>query len=178
MEKSEKRKRGVNFTSRECNLLFSIIADKYKTIIENKETNACVNEEKTRAWENIRNEFNCQSVDFNSRSIEQLKKCYENRKRKVKKDRAEIRQEILKTGGGPPPPPVNPDDDLVLSVMDPLTVEGDQNDFDSDRISTILPGCSEGSTPIEYIFSKDENIKARQIYIISIILSNIKFLAI
>ncbi|XP_074032551.1 uncharacterized protein [Leptinotarsa decemlineata] len=147
----KKRIRAVNFTPREQNLLFSICLN-YKNVIENKETNAVVNSEKNETWTKICQEFNSTSGDFNNRSVDQLKRCYENRRQNVRKRRAEVRQECLKTGGGPPPPDI--EEKLVLATMDPLTVDGYLNPFDSDSVTSV--GSPRKQNQIEYVFENLE----------------------
>ncbi|CAH1107508.1 unnamed protein product [Psylliodes chrysocephalus] len=104
----------------------------------------------------IGNEFNAISIDLNNRTIDQLKRCYENKKQVMRKKKAQVRQEVLKTGGGFPPPITKKDelDDLVLATMDPITVEGHYNQFDSD-VSCPVPGTS--SAEIKYVFENSEN---------------------
>ncbi|VEN64123.1 unnamed protein product, partial [Callosobruchus maculatus] len=74
-------------------------------------------------------------AEFVSRSTESLRKYFDNKKRDIRKLKAEERKETLLTGGGPPRrPPDDPTQDLLLGIMDPLTVFGDENNFDSDNI--------------------------------------------
>ena len=69
----------------------------HKNVIENKRTDAVTTREK-EAWMQITNEYNsCVTV---KRDCEQLKMCYENLKKKTKKDAAHDRAEARKTGGG------------------------------------------------------------------------------
>lgn len=152
-ENKGRRVRAVNFTRREQNLLFSISL-KHKNVIENKKTNSTTNSEKNEAWSEIAQEFNATSTDFNNRTVEQLKRCYENRRQSLRKQKAEVRQECLKTGGGPPPEKKDDSDDLlVLATMDPLTVEGHTNIYDSDSVTTITKDSVHNEeNEIEFIF--------------------------
>ncbi|CAH1976656.1 unnamed protein product [Acanthoscelides obtectus] len=129
-----KRSRAVNFSPREQNLLFSI-ALKYKDILENKRTNSATNTAKHEAWGKVSAEFNATSADFNHRSVEQLKRLYENKRMLARKKKADARRDVLKTGGGPPPK--NNEDELVLATMDPVTYEGLASPFDSDNVASI-----------------------------------------
>ncbi|CAG9760448.1 unnamed protein product [Ceutorhynchus assimilis] len=158
MTEENKRRRSVNFTMREQNLLFSI-ALKHKNVIENKQTNATTNCEKNEVWSEVAKEFNATSTDFNNRTVEQLKRCYENRRQSLRKQKAEVRQECLKTGGGPPPEQKEePAALLVLATMDPLTVVGDTNTYDSDSVSTIIKDSGHTEeNEIELIFEVPEN---------------------
>ncbi|KAG5892344.1 hypothetical protein JTB14_011210 [Gonioctena quinquepunctata] len=155
MSAEAKRIRGHNFSPREVSHLFTL-ALQYKNILENKQTNGVTNSQKNEAWVKIANEFNATSSDLNNRTIDQLKKCYENKKQAMTKKKAQVRQKVLKTGGGLPPPETKKDelDDLVLAIMDLITVEGHYNQFDSDAICPIL-----GANPetIEYMFENSEN---------------------
>ncbi|KAG5863174.1 hypothetical protein JTB14_018830 [Gonioctena quinquepunctata] len=155
MSAEAKRIRGQNFRPREVSHLFTI-ALQYKNILENKQTNGVTNSQKNEAWVKIANEFNATSSDLNNRTIDQLKRCYENKKQAMRKKKAQVRQEVLKTGGGLPPPETKKDelDDLVLATMDLITVEGHHNQFDSDSICPILGANSE---TIEYMFENSEN---------------------
>lgn len=118
----KKKKRGANFTSRENQILLGLIS-KYKHIIENKKTDA------------VSTQFNTACPEFVNRSTESLKKYFDNKKREVRKKISEERKEVLLTGGGPPPRPAgDPAQELLLSILDPLTIFGDKNEFDSDSI--------------------------------------------
>lgn len=57
-----KRKRNINFTSSEEELLVELV-DKYKHIIENKKTDMIMWKEKKACWEKLTKEFNCIVVD-------------------------------------------------------------------------------------------------------------------
>lgn len=129
----KKKKRAANFTPRENNKLLSLIST-YKHIIENKKTDAVSISDKNVVWQTITAQFNASCPEFVNRSTESLKKYYDNKKREIRKLKAEERKEVLLTGGGPPPRPDGDDHSLLLSVMDPLTVLGDKNTFDSDNI--------------------------------------------
>ncbi|VEN62941.1 unnamed protein product [Callosobruchus maculatus] len=133
-EEKKKKKRGANFTPRESKILLDLVSND-KKIIENKKTDAVSVEEKNIAWQNITTQFNASCPEFVSRSTESLRKYFDNKKRDIRKLKAEERKETLLTGGGPPRrPPDDPTQDLLLGIMDPLTVFGDENNFDSDNI--------------------------------------------
>ncbi|KAF5275094.1 hypothetical protein FQA39_LY07031 [Lamprigera yunnana] len=64
-----------------------------------------------------------------------LKKFYENKKKEVRKQKAEERKEtILTHGGALPTLRKEPSQDIILGLIDPLTVVGDHNEFDSDSL--------------------------------------------
>nr|CAI5848523.1 unnamed protein product [Callosobruchus analis] len=66
----------------------------------------------------------------------------------IRHKKAEERKETLLTGGGPPRrPPDDPTQDLLLGITDPLTVFGDENNFESDNIgiSKKLPTSNDVS---------------------------------
>lgn len=88
------------YTLEEKELLLELVA-KYKTIIENKQSDNAMLRAKARTWEKLTEEFNAQP-NVSKRDVKQLKKCLENIKSKAKKDSARERQHIYATGGGPP----------------------------------------------------------------------------
>ncbi|KAF5271167.1 hypothetical protein FQA39_LY18840, partial [Lamprigera yunnana] len=56
---------------------------------------------------------------------ESLRKFYENKKKEVRKQQAELHQNIIKTGGGPPTKiENNTTDEILLSIMNQKTVSG------------------------------------------------------
>ncbi|KAK9694321.1 Myb/SANT-like DNA-binding domain [Popillia japonica] len=84
------RVRSANFTERKKQVLLSIV-NKYKHIIENKKPDIVSNNDKTTTWLNIAEEFNSQSPNFVTRSVQSLRKYYEHLKKSIKK-------ELQKTG--------------------------------------------------------------------------------
>lgn len=128
------RIRALNFTEREKNLLFSLVL-KYRNVIENKKTDGTSINEKRQTWEKITKQFNSGSPGLIPRSTESLRKCYDNRKKELRKDMAKERCELYKTGGGPPPPPNSKkDEDLLLSIVNKKTIFGFENLYDGDSL--------------------------------------------
>lgn len=104
-------------------------------------------EQKNTTWKNITSDFNSTSSKLVHRTTESLKKFYDNKKKVVCKQKSEERKQTILTGGGPlhfnnkyEP------QDIVLSLMDPLMVLGNENNFDSD------------SLPVNIVQKKNSNI--------------------
>jgi len=74
----------VSFTTFETELLFELVSAK-KKILEDKNTGFINLERKRKAWEQIRSTFNS-SAETTPRTVEQLKKRWENLKSRAKKD--------------------------------------------------------------------------------------------
>ncbi|CAH1099685.1 unnamed protein product [Psylliodes chrysocephalus] len=130
----EKRNRGPNYSQSEKDLLISLVA-KHKNILENKKTDAVTIHEKDAAWDRVGREFNSIVPNCTKRSVESLRKFYENKKKDMRKRTANERMEFMRTGGGPPPPKqtCTTSDELLLSLMNHKTVYGLDNPFDGDR---------------------------------------------
>lgn len=129
---SELKKRAPNFSGKEKEALVNIIYN-YREIIECKKTDGTTWREKDEAWEKVASSFNAQLPDNYPRSKDSLRKLYENMKKNVRKDAANDKKELTKTGGGIPEK--NEKDSynsLVLDLINRKTVYGFQNPFDSD----------------------------------------------
>ncbi|XP_064486053.1 myb/SANT-like DNA-binding domain-containing protein 3 [Ornithodoros turicata] len=120
MEASHSSQR-TPYTVEEKELLLELVS-KYKTIIENKQSDNAMLRAKARTWEKLAQEFNAQT-NVTKRDVKQLKKCLENIKSKAKKENARQRQHIYATGGGPP-------------------LTRDDSDSVSQRINDVLPHIS------------------------------------
>lgn len=125
-------KKRVNYTSEEKNVLISIV-DKYKSIIENKTTNAVANNEKDKAWVLLCEDFNARGVKI-YRDADSLRKQWSNMKQESKKKAAKERQELYRTGGGPSTEGVGINETLVLSIINKKTTEGLCNKYDGDYV--------------------------------------------
>ncbi|KAL1492300.1 hypothetical protein ABEB36_012773 [Hypothenemus hampei] len=113
---TNKRCRAPNYSNSEILTLISIV-EKYKHIVDNKKTDNQTWKEKDEVWDKICNEFNSQSTIYN-RSKESLKKYYENKKKIIRKQVAEERKELFKTGSGIPKRRKKDETtDLVLALM-------------------------------------------------------------
>ncbi|RZF39230.1 hypothetical protein LSTR_LSTR010324 [Laodelphax striatellus] len=81
---SEARKnRGTNFTSRERHLLVRLVSGRTE-VIENKKTDNVSIRRKEIAWMEVAEEFNGHAA-VSVRTVKQLRNCYENSKRRLKK---------------------------------------------------------------------------------------------
>ncbi|KAJ8950543.1 hypothetical protein NQ314_007852 [Rhamnusium bicolor] len=94
---TSKRIRTANYSLEEKNVLLQLV-QKYKNIIENKKTDASSNAEKESIWRKIYAEFNSVAPNNIERDVTSLKKAYLNMKKTVRKEIAEERLSILKTG--------------------------------------------------------------------------------
>lgn len=119
-----KKPRSSNYTKTEKYDLCTIVAG-FKSIIESKKTDAVTWKDKEAAWDTVASQFNALSPNATFRSADSLKKCYENIKHTAKKQSAEERNEIIKTGGGRAKTGVtDPVHEKVLSIMNSKTVRG------------------------------------------------------
>lgn len=131
------KKRAPNFSSKEKNVLLNIVYA-FKSIVECKKTDAVTWRQKDEAWNKITANFNSQLPDGCSRSKDSLRKLYDNLKKNARKTVAEEKKEIFKTGGGTPDTgPIDHTTELVLDIVNPKTVYGLENQYDSDRI--VIP---------------------------------------
>ncbi|KAI4460658.1 hypothetical protein MML48_5g00010615 [Holotrichia oblita] len=131
------RVRLVNFTESENEVLVLII-NKYKDIVENKKTDNVSNSEKITAWQNIAKEFNSQSPNFVTRSVDSLKKYYDNLKKGMRKRAASERSKMYKTGGGKADTNISKGDELLLSLINKKTIYGYESPWDSDQLECTI----------------------------------------
>ncbi|KAK4875918.1 hypothetical protein RN001_012340 [Aquatica leii] len=92
-----KRQKGKNFSDNEISLLIDVVS-KFIVIVENKKTDESTVKDKNDCWQRIADELNASALA--SRSAGQLKTCYDNFKRKTRKQNADDKAEFYKTGGG------------------------------------------------------------------------------
>ncbi|XP_064463408.1 myb/SANT-like DNA-binding domain-containing protein 3 [Ornithodoros turicata] len=135
-------KRAPNFTASELSLLLDLV-DKYKSVIENKKTDGKTVQQKSVAWVKLATEFNAQSA-VHTRDADQLRRCFENQKKKSRKEIARHRYAVFATGGGPPPSQLSSTAIQVASIV-PGNLQPLQNTYDSDA-SRILDAISSGSS--------------------------------
>lgn len=145
-----KRNRSANYTTGEKELLLSLVS-KYKDIIENKKTDGVSLNEKIKTWDDITREFNGQAPNSIYRSVESLKKFYDNQKKTLRKRVGEERKDMYTTGGGTAKTHTDSLDDLLLSIINEKTVFGLKNPFDSNASTSIVILDSEHnhSTPAD-----------------------------
>ncbi|CAH1124397.1 unnamed protein product [Ceutorhynchus assimilis] len=117
-------------------------------------------------WKKIAQEYNSAGPSC-PRAVECLKRCYENRKKLLRKSVAAERREIYKTGGGLPDNQAKkePLDDLLMSIVSNKSVQGLETPFGGDaiiNINTSNPTTSQESqdviledNAIEFIFEND-----------------------
>ncbi|KAJ9591426.1 hypothetical protein L9F63_002032 [Diploptera punctata] len=125
----KKRLRCSNFSSQEKNILIHIV-EKYQDVIESKKTDKASVLEREKVWEGIAQEFNDIMLAEPVRTSRQLKMCYENLKRRIRKEVSMDDGKIQKKAIQP-----------IVSLLVP-------SDVDSNS-STHLPtpqGSSSGTT--------------------------------
>lgn len=84
-DNGKKRNRCSNFSSHEKNLLIHIL-EKYQETVECKKSDKASLQEKERVWQLVTQEFNELSMSKPERTNRQLKMCYENLKRRIRKE--------------------------------------------------------------------------------------------
>lgn len=82
-----KKNRTKNFDGQEKQYLIDLL-QLYRNIIENKKTDSSTNLKKVAAWDEITKKFNSVNNRY-IRTSEQLKNCYENIKKRAKKNLAD-----------------------------------------------------------------------------------------
>ncbi|XP_067014116.1 myb/SANT-like DNA-binding domain-containing protein 3 [Anabrus simplex] len=115
----KKRMRCSNFSSQEKNILIHII-EKYQDIIECKKTDKVSVLERERVWEGIAQEFNEVLLTEPVRTARQLKMCYENLKRR-------IRKEVSTDDRKPAKPVIDPIAALRNQVLVPSDVDSNSS---------------------------------------------------
>lgn len=108
-------KRATNFTAVEETLLVQLVK-KYVKEIECCQTDTNTNKIRSDAWRKIGTEFNSKSLE-NYRDVLVLKNKYGNLKKRSKKNFAEQRKSLYKTGGGKMEPFVETELDNDMRVI-------------------------------------------------------------
>ncbi|KAF5306647.1 hypothetical protein FQA39_LY08836 [Lamprigera yunnana] len=106
-----------NYMSGEEKLFLQELVNKCKTMIENKKTDCIMAAEKNKALLAFTKEFDSLSENL-SRSVEQLRKCWENMKSQRKNELSEEKIERMATGGGPFKTSTNDEIEGLLDVVD------------------------------------------------------------
>lgn len=148
----EDKKRAPNFSNREKVLLLNLVSD-YKDVIENKKTNSQTWRQKDDAWQKMTNLFNSQTPENYQRSKDSLRKYYDNIKKSLRKDIAEEKKEVQKTGGGGYQVFVDPINELALGIVNPKTVFGLSNPYDTDLTAEEEITLSQDSEHMEHTYS-------------------------
>ncbi|XP_069688202.1 uncharacterized protein [Periplaneta americana] len=125
----EKKKRAPNFSQFEVGILLELVGNS-ASILENKSTDGSSLREKQATWLDLTSQFNA-VPGVTKRSTQNLKVCYENLKRRLRKDLADEKVETYKTGGGKKNIKTTNIDPKLLEIMG-HSVRPLQNAFDSD----------------------------------------------
>lgn len=115
----KKRLRCSNFSSQEKNILIHII-EKHQDIIECKKTDKVSVQEREKVWEGIAQEFNEIVLAEPIRTSRQLKMCYENLKRRIRKEVYGDEQKTVK-------PSIDPIVALRSQVLVPSDVDSNSS---------------------------------------------------
>lgn len=128
----KKFKRSTNFTTKEDNILLSLVK-KYRNEVECKKTDCNANKIKASAWLKIEEEFNMIGGEP-YRDCKILRTKYENLKKRTKKKYADHKTYITTTGGGPSKDIMitSTDDDIHEIIGTQLT--GLSSEFDDDAV--------------------------------------------
>ncbi|CAH1969761.1 unnamed protein product [Acanthoscelides obtectus] len=119
--------------------------------MENKKTDGVSVQEKNQAWSKITAKFNAACLEGRHRTMDSLKKLFDNKKRELRKPKAEI----LKTGGGPSQRTGNTSQDLLFSIVDPLTVVGGTTSYGSGSRFLLY---EKNQDPLEYEVKAIEHV--------------------
>nr|XP_022904566.1 myb/SANT-like DNA-binding domain-containing protein 3 [Onthophagus taurus] len=125
--------------------------------IECKKSDCVSTSKKKKSWENLTEEYNSMA-ETTFRTLEQLRKCWENIKARRKKELAAEKKARMATGGGLFVP--IPDDDAVDAVLNAVDIElseaidsetctaGGSTEYNLDRNNVLQPVVVEqGSSP-------------------------------
>ncbi|KAJ8953498.1 hypothetical protein NQ318_023619 [Aromia moschata] len=123
---------GRAYTENKTFLILNTAA-KYKDILENKRTDNITCQQKNKIWEEITRDLNAKVPSGCYRSMQCLKRLYENEMKRARKVVAEDKKKINLTGGGPPTGiKKDPCHELILPIVNNKTVYGLNNPFDGD----------------------------------------------
>ena len=99
-------------------MLLSELMEDFGIIIEDKRTDSVTLEKKEETWVMLASErFNGSTGIKEVRDKSQLKACWKNLKAKAKKDAAEERSGMFKTGGEPPPMITDPLSEKIINMI-------------------------------------------------------------
>lgn len=157
MEK--KRERGKNYTEQEKESLLEIIRE-YHHVIENKQTDGTTIKLKNDAWEVVTKQFNAMAQTGN-RSSSQLRLLYDCMKKKAKKEKANEKVQVYKTGGGSANSQMDSISEKVLGLNSMTATQEISNIYDSDApLDNLLLNREHGSEVI--ILEEIENAENSQ----------------
>ncbi|KAF7996173.1 hypothetical protein HCN44_000867 [Aphidius gifuensis] len=122
--------RSSNYEVRETMLLVDLVY-KYKSIINNKETDGISNKFKDECWTKIEKEFNQGPSQNESRPISSLKNKWSNLKKEARSYSAGMKRIKYETGGGKKKLFTNDVFEKVLSIIG-LSATGFNSEYDND----------------------------------------------
>lgn len=125
------KKRCTNFRYDEVELLVDLV-EKHKEVVECKKTDAVSSNTKETEWQAIETKFNAECGT--GRTSKMLRSKWDSLKKTTKKEYAEYKQRLYKTGGGPPADlKLHKISDKVLSIIG-VAATGTTSRFDSDFV--------------------------------------------
>jgi len=111
----EKKNKKPRFSEREIEILVSMVKEK-NDVLFGKFSDVVSNGKKKEAWGNVVNAVN--AVSFTVRTMEELKKKWDDMKRGTKKRASAVKNDQMKTGGGRPDiPPLTSIEEDVVSIL-------------------------------------------------------------
>ncbi|KAI8116125.1 Myb/SANT-like DNA-binding domain-containing protein 3 [Lucilia cuprina] len=134
-QNNEKRQRGKNFSLNEEYLLVDLV-EIYKSVLENKKSDAVTWRQKNETWEKLASEFASQSGV--QRTWKALRDKYENLKRKSKLEKATEKRETYRTGGGPTATSIVSNISEKISCLIGESATGFCNPYDNDGNGMII----------------------------------------
>ncbi|XP_049861767.1 myb/SANT-like DNA-binding domain-containing protein 3 [Schistocerca gregaria] len=154
----ENKRRTPNFSKYEIDVLLELVGAN-ASVLENKKTDGCSLKEQAM-WSHVEAQFNS-TPGVTKRSCDRLKTCYESMKRRLRKDLAEEKVEVYKTGGRKPTQKTTIHDrvkllEIVGFSMKPLT---NAYDFDAQfsmivdvvNMENSAVQCSENTPPASVV---------------------------
>ncbi|CAG9760345.1 unnamed protein product [Ceutorhynchus assimilis] len=137
-DKGEKKmaKRAPNFTNKEEVILMGLVKA-YKHVLENKQTDSNFNKKKQECWREITSRFNSQSGEVYRVSVN-LRKKYENLKKKTCKKLRESKTYVMGTGTGTPKSEILSEIDVEIRDILGVRVEGLNSEFGGDAQNNEL----------------------------------------
>ncbi|KAJ8705908.1 hypothetical protein PYW07_010685 [Mythimna separata] len=135
-----KRDRSANFSPSERDILVFLV-QKYKTVLENKKSDARTWKMKEAAWKSIHKEFNARSGCI-FRSVKTLRIKYEGMKRTVRKKSAARRSELDQTGNYQNTHPLDEAEEKIKAMLASSTDGFESIDYDMLTTNQESPGTN------------------------------------
>ena len=109
-----KRARKPNFSASECNMILKL-AEENLAVIREKFSNVLTNKKKNEVWQSICDKVNALGVA--KRSIKDVKEKWRAMCGVARKDMAQEKKSLSKTGGGKAPPPPKENSQRIIELI-------------------------------------------------------------